>query len=261
MGQRKLRAVSIALLALAAGALPALAGGPPFHADLAGGKTLPLPWGIGLTYYTQSQDYAIDRLALGIPGFENVPVDLIDIENEIDAPTLKFDVWLLPFLDLVALVGQIDGDTDVDFRALQLPIPLQQVTIDYDGDLYGGGITLAGGGDVWFVSGTAIYTETNLSGDFDSEISSGVVMPRVGLYNERGSVWIGGMYLQTDESHSGTVQLPFLGPVPFEVELEQEDDWNALAGVQGTFGRHWTVELEAGFGARESISASAGYRF
>jgi hypothetical protein len=261
MIERWLRAVSTVVLTFCLFATPSFAGGPPFHADLAGGRTLPLPWGIGLTYYDQSQDYALDSLALGVPGFENVPVELIEIDNDISSYTLKFDVWLLPFLNVFGLVGEIDGDTNVDFRPLHLPVPLEQVTIDYDGDVYGGGITLAGGGDVWFTSLTGVYTEANLSGDFDSEARSFVAMPRLGLHNARGSVWVGAMYLDTEENHKGTIDLPFLGNIPFEVDLVQEDDWNALVGVQGTFGPHWTVEVEGGFGSRDSVSATAGYRF
>jgi hypothetical protein len=259
--QGRLPVWAVCVLSLALFASPSVAGGPPFAADLAGGKELPLPWGIGFTYYDLSQDYAIDRLALGIPGFDNLPLDRLEIDNEISSYTLKFDVWLLPFLNAFGIVGQIDGETDVDFRPLPLPIPLSQVEIEYDGDVYGGGITLAGGGEVWFVSATTIFTETSLDGDFESAVQSLVVMPRVGLYNRLGSVWVGAMYLETEENHRGVVDLPFLGPVPFEVDLVQEDDWNTLVGAQAHLGEHWDLELEAGFGDRETLSGTVTFRF
>lgn len=237
------------------------AGGPPFAADLAGGRQMPLPWGIGLTYYDQSQDYSVSRLALGIPGFEGIPVDRLKIDNNIEEYNLKFDVWLFPFLDVFAIVGQVDGSTDVDFRPLSLPIPLDQVTIGYDGDVYGGGVTLAFGGDRWFGSLTGILTQTNLSGDFESDVQSTVVMPRLGLHSPRGSIWVGAMYLDTEENHRGTVTLPFLGPVPFEVDLVQKDDWNSLVGLQANLTEHWTLEVEGGFGPRDSFSATLDFRF
>ncbi|MGE0641242.1 MAG: hypothetical protein AB7G12_01120 [Thermoanaerobaculia bacterium] len=252
------------MLCCVAGTLAAAtleAGGPPFAADLAAGREMPLPWGIGLTWYDQSQDYAVSRLALGIPGFGNLPVDQLKIDNDIQEVNLKLDVWLFPFLNVFAVLGQVDGSTDVDFRPLMLPIPLEQVTIDYDGDVYGGGVTLAFGGDVWFGSLTGVFTQTDLKGDFESDAQSLVVMPRVGLHGRRGSVWVGAMYLDTEENHKGTVTLPFLGPVPFEVELIQKDDWNALVGLQAALTRHWTLEVEGGFGARDSLSATLDFRF
>ena len=244
------------------GAVPAArAGGPPFAASLAAGKKLPLPYGIGITVYDQRQDYALDSLVLGIPGFDNVPLDRLAIDNRITDYNVQMDVWLFPFLNVFGLVGTIDGSTEVDFSQLQLPFPLGKIAIDYDGTVYGGGLTLAAGGDIWFTSLTGVATRADLSGDFDSSANSLVVMPRLGLHNDRGSVWIGAMYLDTKEKHQGTIELPFLGPVPFEVKLKQKEQWNALAGIQANMGERWTLNLEGGFGARQSVSATAAWRF
>ena len=238
-----------------------LADGPPVAASLAEGKKLPLPYGIGITVYDQHQDYVLDSLVLGIPGFDNLPLDRISIDNQITDYDVQMDVWLFPFLNVFGLVGTIDGETDVDLGGLPLPFPLGKISIDYDGTVYGGGLTLAGGGDVWFASVTGVATATDLSGDFESSANSLVVMPRLGLYNGRGSVWVGAMYLDTQEEHKGTIGLPFVGNVPFQVELKQKDPWNALAGLQANLGERWTINVEGGFGARSSLSATVGWRF
>ncbi|MEO7794837.1 MAG: hypothetical protein ABIV06_08695 [Thermoanaerobaculia bacterium] len=254
-------AIALGVLAFLGSAPVVRAGGPPFAASLAGGKKLPLPYGIGITVYDQRQDYALDSLTLGIPGFDNLPLDRLAIDNHITDFNAQMDVWLFPFLNVFGLIGTIDGSTEVDFSQLPLPIPLGRVDIDYDGTVYGGGVTLAAGGDLWFTSLTGVATKSDLSGDFDSSARSLVVMPRVGLHNDRGAVWVGAMYLETEEKHRGTIALPFLGPVPFAVELEQKEPWNALAGIHANLGERWTVELEGGFGPRSSASATVGWRF
>lgn len=238
-----------------------VAGGPPWGASLAQGRQLPLPFGAGLTVYHQDQDYALDSLALGVPGFDDIPLDAIAIDNQITEYNLKLDLWVLPFLNVFAIYGNLDGETDVDFSALPISLPLGRIAILYDGDVVGGGLTLAGGGDRWFASLTGVYTDSNLQGDFDSSATSLVVMPRVGLHDERGSIWVGTMYQTTEEKHQGTIALPFLGPVPFRVKLQQQDEWNALAGVHAALAEHWALELEGGFGARQHATLTIDYRF
>ncbi len=260
MIRRLARAAVVFVVGLGSASL-AVAGGPPWGGSLAQGRQLPLPFGVGLTVYHQDQDYALDSLELGIPGFDDVPLDAIAIDNEITEYNLKLDLWVLPFLDVFAIYGTLDGETDVDFGALPIPLPLGRIAIHYDGDVVGGGLTVAAGGDRWFASLTGVYTESDLSGDFDSSATSRVVMPRLGLHDDRGAIWIGAMYQTTEEKHRGTIALPFLGPVPFRVRLKQQNEWNALAGVHAALAEHWALELEGGFGARQHATVTLDYRF
>ncbi|MEO8197162.1 MAG: hypothetical protein ABI689_10605 [Thermoanaerobaculia bacterium] len=254
-------AVVLAILTAVAGAPAAQAGGPPFAASLAEGKKLPLPYGIGITLYDQVQDYRLDSLSLGIPGFANLPLDRFEISNRITDYNVQMDVWLFPFLNVFGLVGSIDGSTEVDFSNVPLPFPLGRLAITYDGTVYGGGMTLAAGGDVWFTSLTGVVTKSDLSGDFDSSAKSLVVMPRLGLHNQYGALWVGAMYLDSEEKHSGTIVLPYVGPVPFAVDLKQKDRWNGLVGLRTDLAEHWTLDVEGGFGNRSSASATVGWRF
>lgn len=235
--------------------------GPLFGAQWAQGTTLPLPWGAGLTVYEQRQPYRIDRLSVGIPGFDSLPIDRLDVTNRLREVNLQLDVWLLPFLNVMLIGGEVDGRTVVDFSDLTLPFPLDRVSINYDGEVYGGGVTLAAGTELLFGSVNVVWTRTSLSGDFDSEADALVAAPRVGLHDDRGAIWIGAMYQQTDEHHAGTIALPFVGPVPFAVELSQESDWNGLVGAHAALDEHWNLELEGGFGDRRTASATVTYRF
>ena len=260
MGEkRKMAAVWALACATAAG--PAAAQGPIWGKQWTGGQTFPLPFGVGLTLYEQRQDYAVDRLSVGIPGFEGIPTDALAIDNRLRELNLKLDAWLLPFLNVFLIGGTLDGRTVVDFGDLDLPIPLGRVPIDYDGEVYGGGAVLAWGTERAFATLTPVWTQTSLSGDFDSTAEAFVVAPRFGVHDARGAVWVGAMYQRAEESHSGTISLPFVGPVPFAVELVEDEEWNGLLGASLALDTHWNLELEGGFGGRESATATVSYRF
>ena len=76
---------------------------------------------------------------------------------------------------------------------------------------------------------------------------------------ERGSRC--GMYLDTDEKHSGTFPLPFIGDVPFEVELKTSDNWNYTVGAGYELSDRVNLSLEAGFGNRQHSLFNFNVRF
>ncbi|GMU66790.1 MAG: hypothetical protein AMXMBFR36_30640 [Acidobacteriota bacterium] len=255
------RAVAVAgvLVALSAGTVEAQ--GSVWGKSWAGGADLPLPFGVGLTVYEQHQGYELDRLVVGIPGFGSLPTEAIGIENRTREVNLKLDAWLLPFLNAFVIFGELDGRTVVDFSEVPLPFPLGRVSIDYDGEVYGGGVVLAFGTERLFASLTPVWTRTSLSGDFESDAEAFVVAPRFGLHDERGSVWLGAMYQSAEESHAGIIALPFVGAVPFAVELSESDAWNGLVGLAVELDSHWNLELEGGFGDRKAATVSVTWRF
>jgi len=255
--------VSAGLAVLACTLAPgtARADGPLFGKDWAGGRELPLPFGVGLTIYEQNQGYSLDRLSVGVPGFEQLPLGALEIDNRIREVNVKADAWLFPFLDVYLLGGKLRGQTVVDFSAVPLQVPLGRVRINYDGEVYGGGATAVLGTERVFGSLSAVWTKTSLSGDFDSSAKAFVLSPRAGVHGGRGSLWLGVMYQQADESHTGIVSIPFVGRVPFSVSLSQENAWNGLIGMEAGLDEHWHMELEGGFGNRTSATATVAYRF
>lgn len=221
---------------------------------------LPRPFGVGITLYGQSQDYDLERLRFNLPGVV-VDTNAISIDNQLAEQNLKLDYWVLPFLNVFAIAGRLDGQTDVDFSDVVLPVPLSKVSIHYDGEVYGGGITLAIGGERWFGSLTGIYTDTNVTGDFDSQVTALVVTPKVGLHGDRGAFWVGAMYQQAEEEHAGTITLPLVGPVGFDVKLAEEDSVNLLFGMAAGLTEHLHLELEGGTMGRLSGSVGLTWRF
>lgn len=260
-----------------------------FGNDMAGDRALPRTWGIGFDYFEMSQPYRIDGLSLvdtlDTPGGP-VPVDLaaallmgqdpsvLDIENEIRHNDIKIDVWVLPFLNVFGIYGRIDGETHINLSSLGLPLPPQtnSLTVDYDGDVYGGGIVLAFGGDKWFGSITATATDTSLGGDFKSSVSATTIQPRVGLrFGEHTEIWLGGYILDAEEKHSGTIDLDLGlvgGGLPvdaqdavFAVDLSQQKDFNFSIGTHMMLSEAWEATIEVGAGDRRTALANFTYRF
>jgi hypothetical protein len=251
---------AVALWGLVLAAPAAEAGGLPLLSSQVDADRLPKPIGINLTFYHQNQDYDVEGLSFSVPGIAFDP-SVLAVDNSLEEMNLKLDVWLFPFLDVFALFGQIDATTTVDFSGADLPIPLGNVVIRYDGDVYGGGITLAAGGERFFASLTGIYTETDLGSQFESDVVAYVVAPKVGITYQRNAFWIGAMYQRAQEEHLGQVAIPFYGPVDFAVELREADRWNLQVGMQAELAEHWVLELEGGAGERLSTSFGLSYRF
>ncbi len=266
---------TLKIIVCAAGLWPMLTSADPlFGKDMAGDRDLPKAFGVGIDWFQMDQPLEIDTLDVTLPpGFPPIPISDasgIVTESDLQNISLKLDVWLLPFLNVFALYGQLDGDTDVDFRGTQLPVPpdLMMLRISYDGDVYGGGLVLAGGSDRFFGSVTATFTDTDLDGGFNSSVEATTIQPRVGLiWGNNNRAWIGGYFIDADEDHSGTLNVDFgpgvgVVPVGFAVSLSQEEDFSPAIGANITFGDGWETTLELGGGGdRDTALVNLTYRF
>lgn len=262
---RRLPFVLLLLIPLTLSAQDSDSGGPLFMKDLLGDREFFDPWGIGIDIFTMQQDYDIVDLEFDLP-IAIVDPSLIDVSNDVQNYDVKFDVWLTPFLNVFALVGRVDADTYVDFGNLPtdlLPFPLGAVQVSYDGTVYGGGLNLLYGTDKWFVALNNTWTDANLSGDFDSSVKAYTAQPRIGLIRNNWTFYAGGMYLDTEESHEGTIDLGFPGlpPIDFFVELESQKKWNYALGAMYVFSPKAQFLLEVGFGDRDHTLLNFTYRF
>src|SRR4249919_1099466 len=236
----------------------------PLGKDMAAGHQLPRPYGIGVDYFGAHQDYEIKSLQFVFPGAPPVPPSLVGVKNRMHEEDVKFDVWVFPFLNVFAVYGHINAETKVDLSAITfpgLPASLGVLPVNYQGQAYGGGMTLAYGNEKWFTSLTGVRVNTSPSGDFDSSVTSTTWQPRIGLVRGNWQVWTGGLYIKTNERHQGTIALPFIGPVPFDVELGERNKWNATLGARYSFDRDFDISLEAGGGGRETLLLNGTWRF
>ncbi len=261
------------VLALAAsGGAPAAEteSGLPWMKEWGSGHELPPPIGLSVLYYTQNHDYDMDRLSAfpqvppGVPAPDlaaGLDTSAIGVENDVDQIGLKADAWLLPFLNAFALVGQIDGTTEVAFgnSPAALAFGTDRLKRDYDGTVYGGGATLAAGWDDYFVSMQGVWTKTDL--DAGTSVSTTVFRPIVGYRLRAVTAWAGAMWQDTQEEHEGVFPIPALGLVRYDLTLNEKDPWNALTGVRYQLNEHWFAQAEVGFGSRTHIELELTYRF
>ena len=247
-----------------------------FGNDMAGDAKLPRTWGIGIDYFEMDQPYDLDSLTFAPPVLPIPDPSILPINNDIRYNDLKIDVWVLPFLNVFGIYGRIDGETHIDLGVLGLPLPPEtnNLTVDYDGDVFGGGVTLAVGGERWFASLTGTVTDTDLSGSFKSSVDATTIQPRIGArFGDHTEFWIGGYFIDAEESHSGTIPLdlgplvplppPLTSPVDldFAVELSQAVDSNLSFGTHLMFNEGWEATVEVGVGDRSTVLANITYRF
>lgn len=250
-------AMIISLLALSG---PAFAQG---EGEIPGSENrMPLPGGIAASVYGQTQPYDIKMLEVPLAGIDIGVADGIEIDSQTTSMHVKFDYWVLPFLNLFVLGGQIDGSTTVDLGKVDigLPIRLNDIKIDYSGLMYGAGLTLAYGGPGWFTTLTYQANRTDLDVS-TSTVEAWVLTPKVGMTFGGAAVWIGAMYQNAEETHEGIWEMPFLGQVPYHVELEQAQPWNYQLGMTAGLSKHWQLRIEGSVGDRKAALASIEYRF
>jgi len=236
----------------------------PFLKDLAGDTELPRTWGVSVDFFGMDQDYNIKSLEFAFPGLSLGDPSLLKVTNDVEHFDIQADVWLFPFMNVFGLVGRVDTDTIVDLSQVDiigLPFALDTLPVSFSGKVYGLGFTLVYGTENWFTSVTSTWTDTNVSGGLDSSVSSVAVQPRIGLLRNNWRFWVGGMYLDTDEKHSGEFELPFIGGVPFKVELETKDNWNYGGRFGYVFNDRTSFNLDIGFGNREHVLFNFNVRF
>ena len=264
---RRLLLTLLLVLPLTAAAQDSDSGsGPLFMKDLVGDGEFFEPWGIGIDYFTMEQDYKIKELQFVLPGVGDIDASKIGVTNEVQHFDIKLDVWLTPFLQVFGLVGRLDADTYVDLSQVDipgLPFPLGTLPVSYDGTVWGLGANFVYGTDRWFAALNNTWTYTDLSGNFDSDVNSVTIQPRIGLIRNKWTMWVGGMWLKTKEEHSGVIDLPVPGwpPVPFDIELKTADKWNYAVGIGHVFSPKATIYLEYGFGERDHTLFNFTYRF
>lgn len=258
------------------------------------GYDLPEPFGAGYSYMNLRQNIIVDKIGFHIDDplknklLSFIDVDAGDTREKSKTHMLKIDSWVLPFLNVYGLYGRTKGKSKTNLNAIYIAgesnYENTPFTLDFKGNTYGAGFTLAGGYNQFFGSFDLNYTKTDLD-ILDGDIKALIISPRVGYEfvfsplitgqgNTKLQVWTGAMYQDITQRFKGDVSklnMPdeftdlmgmfgFDG-IKFDVEQHLAHKWNQTVGARLEVTRNFNVITEVGFNNRNSLFVSGEFRF
>ncbi|SUC02814.1 Uncharacterised protein [Proteus penneri] len=154
------------------------------------GYDLPEPFGASYSYMNLRQDIIVDKIGFAASEWPQmsdvVTVDVGHTREKSETHLLKLDSWVFPFLNLYGVYGRTKGTSSTTINQVIVdfgfPFPVAQnekFNLDFKGNTYGAGFTLAGGYNQFFGTFDLNYTKTNLD-ILDGDIKALVISPRVG---------------------------------------------------------------------------------
>ena len=262
---------------------------PPFFGKGARekGYSLPLPFGVGVSFMAMRQTNKISNFNLLIEG-EEVPYDIRfydAVSSDINV-SFRPDMWLFPFLNVYGVAGYTSGSIkpSVIIPGIQADLPVigevdivkpieLNDEIKYKGTTVGVGATAAGGFKSYFFTLDYNYTWTNLD-VITTTVKVQTVTPRIGIMLEgfktvgTGTFWLGAMYIDVNQQITDSFSIDdkevadILGnEIGYSMQLGVAQPWNFLFGGAWSFHPRMTIVLEAGVGDRSQFLTSVDYRF
>jgi len=229
------------------------------------GYKLPLPFGVGGYFLFLERPSEITGLRIGLNGNPPQEIKSIGIEPTASVQnfTGRFDVWILPMVNVYGLAGYIWNESDTLIR-LDLPgSPGTPLTLsgELEGPVYGGGATVAGGYKELFATLDANYSESEL-GNL-STMRAFLATLRLGWNTELEGTsirfWTGSTYWGTKRTIKG--QFDALGnTVAFEVDQEPRDPVTINLGTNVTPADYLMISLDFQFW-RDTRALTGGVAF
>jgi hypothetical protein len=250
----------------------------PFMADEAikRGYELPLPFGVGVVV-TGLEGRQIDVSDVRV-GLQNPPRSVSDFvslgaTSNVFNANLKFDAWLLPFLDVYALVGYVRNQSSTQAlitvpRPGPLPGNLQfekDVKTDLEGVVGGLGFAIATGYRNFFFVLDAAYIQSDLG--FDDAFKARIATVRAGYRGRIGTLplqmWLGVGDWDTAAIAKGHVDLGTAGQLNFEVDQKPHTPWMYDLGANLEISKKLQLVLDIGtdFDGGYLIVVGPTYRF
>ena len=253
------------------------------------GYQLPLPMGVGINTIIMRQTNKLSEFNLLIDK-ETIPYDLqvYNIQSTDMNVTFRPDLWLFPFLNIYGVIGYTSGSIKpaVLIPGISYEDPIIgdidisesfiiSETIEYKGQTFGFGTTLAGGYKSMFFTLDYNYTVSKMD-VLKDEITAHTLTPRIGVtmdaYNTigKGVIYVGAMYLHVDQSVSDKINLRETAPdiadivgdeIGYSMTLGVKEPINFIIGGAWQINQHINLMLEAGLGDRSQFMLGFDYRF
>jgi hypothetical protein len=208
------------------------------------GIELPRPFGAGVVYYYLNRAVSISDVRVGRNGADPTSVSQVAhlaSNARVNNANLKFDVWLLPFLNVYAIAGHIWNEANTNLEVTLPPVlpggtPRQirtTVPTEMEGSVAGIGITLAGGSGPFFFAADVNGARADLG--FDDRFKAVVTSVRSGWHGKAGSrpirAWINATYWDTFAEAKGSLPDPAGGTLAFEVDQGPAYPWTFGVGA------------------------------
>ena len=250
----------------------------PFLADEAikRGYELPEPFGAGLVF-TALGNRAIDVTDVRV-GLQNPPTsvsEFVDLGSSSDVFNVnaKFDAFVLPFLNVYALVGYVKNHSSTHaLITVPAPGPLpgniqyeKDVETDLEGVVGGIGFALATGYRNFFFVLDTTFIQSDLG--FDDRFKATIATVRAGYRGRIGELplqmWLGAGSWDTAATAKGTVELDNGQTLTFEADQEPHTKWMYDLGSNLEISKKLQLVLDVGadFDGGFFIVAGPTYRF
>ena len=234
----------------------------PLMADQAKkrGIELPLPFGVS-TVFTGLVDRKVDitDVRTGVNGATPQSVSQyvnFGSTSSVVNINLKFDAWVLPFLNVYLLAGYVHNETTTRATiTIPRPGPLPgnfvfgtNLTTSLDGFVGGGGMTLAGGYKNVFLVGDVNYSQTDIgfSDRFKALIATVRAGYRTSVAEHPVQLWVGEGYWNTRNTAKGQTDVPGLGHIEFEADQGPTYPWMTDFGTNIAFAKWFETVIDFG---------------
>jgi hypothetical protein len=224
------------------------------------GYELPRTYGAALTYMYLSRDIEVTDVRIGRNGAEPQSVSeyaQLSARSEVDNYNVKLDAWVLPFLDVYAIVGTVANQSQTTIEVTLPPLlpngPTRTRSIavptSLDGSVGGFGVTAAGGYEWFFGALDVNWARADLG--FDDEFEAIVASLRLGWNGKAGAkplrVWLNATHWDTAFEVKGSVADDDGGELRFEVDQGPAYAWTYGIGMQYSPRPWFDVAMDSGW--------------
>jgi len=252
----------------------------PFGADWAKKKGIDLPSPFGVSSFFTYMNRGVDITDVTVEFGGRAPESLSEygsfaVKNQTYVAALKFDAWILPFLNVYALggyaytSGNLNVDLTIDRSILPLPPVEMNITTSsiVKGPYTGFGTTLVTGYKSWFLLADANYgiTWPDL---VSNSINFTMLSLRSGLSGKMGEknsirAWLGAAYMDSKCTIEIKENSDVLGEVIVQVEQRPVNPWTYQCGFLIGVGKNFEfmTELGSNFDDASLLVLNVAYRF
>lgn len=225
------------------------------------GYELPLPYGAALVLTgLANREIEVTDVRLGLEGNPGTSVsDFVHLGSSSDVfnANLKFDLFVLPFLNVYGLVGYVHNESETTASVtLSTPGPGggdvvfdRTIPTELDGMIGGLGVVLAGGYGNFFLVADASYIQSDLG--FDDDFTALIATVRAGYRGAIGSLplqmWFGVGSWDTAATAIGHTDLPGGGRFVFEADQQPHTKWMYDVGTNLEFSKKFQLVADVGF--------------